>query len=56
MIAALVRIRDRLDRALVASQYARRGIEAVNDRLLTAYRVEARLAEYGAVTSWSTGR
>ena len=48
MIAALVRIRHRLDRALVASQYARRGIEAVNDRLLTAYRVEARLAEYGA--------
>jgi maltose O-acetyltransferase len=48
LIAALVRIRHRLDRARVASRYARRGIEAVNDRLLTAYRVEARLAEYGA--------
>jgi maltose O-acetyltransferase len=48
LIAVLVRIRHRLDRARVASRYARRGIEAVNDRLLTAYRVEARLAEYGA--------
>jgi serine acetyltransferase len=48
LIAPLARVRGRLDRAVVASLYAHRGIEAVNDRLLTAYRVEALLAEYGA--------
>jgi maltose O-acetyltransferase len=48
LIAPLVRVRSRIHRARVASRYARRGIEAVNDRLLTAYRVEPVLAEYGA--------
>ncbi len=38
----------RLDRAAVAFLYARRGIEAVNDRLLRSYRAEVLLALYGA--------
>jgi acetyltransferase-like isoleucine patch superfamily enzyme len=39
---------ERLERALVGFLYARRGIEAVNDRLLRSYRAEALLALYGA--------
>jgi acetyltransferase-like isoleucine patch superfamily enzyme len=38
----------RFERALVAFLHARRGIEAVNDRLLRSYRAEALLALYGA--------
>ena len=48
LTAGLGRMRSRFDRAIVASRYGRHGIEAVNERLLTAYRVEAVLAEYGA--------
>jgi acetyltransferase-like isoleucine patch superfamily enzyme len=37
-----------VDRFLLRSTYSRRGIEAVNDRLLRAYRGEVLLSTYGA--------
>src|SRR5690242_13368605 len=37
-----------LDAALTGLLYRRRGIEAVNDRLLRSYRAEALLVRYGA--------
>jgi len=48
LVGALARARARLESALLATRYARRGIEAVNDRLLRAYRLERLLSEYGA--------
>jgi acetyltransferase-like isoleucine patch superfamily enzyme len=48
LIPALAALRARLERELIRSLYRRRGIEAVNDRLITAYRVERLLAAYGA--------
>jgi maltose O-acetyltransferase len=38
----------RLEAALIRLLYRRRGIEAINDRLLRSYRAEALLARYGA--------
>src|SRR5439155_27353998 len=47
-IAALGGVGAQLERVLVAFLHARRGIEAVNDRLLRSFRAEALLGEYGA--------
>jgi serine acetyltransferase len=47
-IPSLARVAAGLRRARISSNYARRGIEAVNDELLTSYRLERLLLDYGA--------